>query len=101
MNQAGAAAPDPGRRRRRRTRVPGSADARHADPAISGLKMGLPAKRALTELWSVQRPDLVHIVTEGPLGWSALQAALKLKLPVTSDFRTASTPTARTTASAG
>jgi len=30
----------------------------------------------------------VHIVTEGPLGWSALQAATHLKLPVVSDFRT-------------
>jgi len=57
-------------------------------PRYPGLKMGLPAKRALTEMWSVSRPDLVHIVTEGPLGWSALQAALKMKLPVTSDFRT-------------
>ena len=35
-----------------------------------------------------RRPDVVHIVTEGPLGWSALQAAEKLKLPVVSDFRT-------------
>ena len=57
-------------------------------PRYPGLKMGLPAKRALTDLWSLHRPDLVHIVTEGPLGWSALQAALKMKLPVTSDFRT-------------
>jgi glycosyltransferase involved in cell wall biosynthesis len=31
---------------------------------------------------------LVHIATEGPLGWSALQAARVLRLPVTSDFRT-------------
>jgi glycosyltransferase involved in cell wall biosynthesis len=30
----------------------------------------------------------VHIATEGPLGWSALQAARHLRLPVTSDFRT-------------
>jgi glycosyltransferase involved in cell wall biosynthesis len=30
----------------------------------------------------------VHIATEGPLGWSALQAARRLRLPVTSDFRT-------------
>jgi hypothetical protein len=36
----------------------------------------------------LQRPDVVHIATEGPLGWSALQAARHLKLPVTSDFRT-------------
>jgi glycosyltransferase involved in cell wall biosynthesis len=30
----------------------------------------------------------VHIATEGPLGWSALQAARQLKLPLSSDFRT-------------
>ncbi len=57
-------------------------------PRYPSLKMGLPAKQALIRLWSFCRPDLVHIVTEGPLGWSALQAALKLKLPVCSDFRT-------------
>jgi glycosyltransferase involved in cell wall biosynthesis len=50
--------------------------------------MGLPAKGRLVRQWSVRRPDIVHIVTEGPLGWSALQAALKLRIPVCSDFRT-------------
>jgi glycosyltransferase involved in cell wall biosynthesis len=39
-------------------------------------------------LWSLRRPDVVHIATEGPLGWSALQAARHLNLPVSSDFRT-------------
>jgi glycosyltransferase involved in cell wall biosynthesis len=57
-------------------------------PRYPHLKMGLPAKNALVKLWSLKRPDVVHIVTEGPLGWSALRAALKLKLPITSDFRT-------------
>jgi len=57
-------------------------------PRYPNLKMGLPAKRALVKQWTLHRPDLVHIVTEGPLGWSALQAALKLKIPVCSDFRT-------------
>lgn len=57
-------------------------------PRYPNLKMGLPAKRALIKQWTLRRPDLVHIVTEGPLGWSALQAALKLKIPVCSDFRT-------------
>jgi glycosyltransferase involved in cell wall biosynthesis len=57
-------------------------------PRYPHLKMGLPARNALIKLWSLRRPDLVHVVTEGPLGWSALQAARKLKLPVTSDFRT-------------
>ncbi len=57
-------------------------------PRYPDLKMGLPAKRALIKQWTLKRPDLVHIVTEGPLGWSALQAAHKLKIPVCSDFRT-------------
>jgi glycosyltransferase involved in cell wall biosynthesis len=57
-------------------------------PRYPDLKMGLPAGRALTKLWAAQRPDVVHIVTEGPLGWSALRAATHLNLPVVSDFRT-------------
>jgi glycosyltransferase involved in cell wall biosynthesis len=57
-------------------------------PRYPGLRMGLPARKALIRLWSRHRPDVVHIVTEGPLGWSALQAAHKLELPVSSDFRT-------------
>lgn len=57
-------------------------------PRYPALKMGLPAKQALARMWSIKRPDVVHIVTEGPLGWSALQAALKLRLPVCSDFHT-------------
>lgn len=57
-------------------------------PRYPNLCMGLPAKRVLINQWLHQRPDLVHIITEGPLGWSALQAAAKLKIPVCSDFRT-------------
>lgn len=57
-------------------------------PNYPHLRMGLPAKKHLLSLWTRQRPDLVHIATEGPLGWSALQAARKLKLPISSDFRT-------------
>jgi glycosyltransferase involved in cell wall biosynthesis len=59
-----------------------------AIPRYDSLKMGLPAKQALLRLWALQRPDLVHIVTEGPLGWSALAAAVKLKIPCSSDFHT-------------
>jgi glycosyltransferase involved in cell wall biosynthesis len=50
--------------------------------------MGLPAKQALARMWSLNRPDLVYVVTEGPLGWSALTAAVKLRIPVCSDFHT-------------
>ncbi len=57
-------------------------------PRYPNLRMGVPSKRALVQLWSLRRPDIVHIATEGALGWSALQAAIHLKLPVSSDFRT-------------
>jgi glycosyltransferase involved in cell wall biosynthesis len=57
-------------------------------PNYPHLKMGLPSKRALVRLWKHRRPDLVHVVTEGPLGWSAVQAAATLRLPVCSDYRT-------------
>ncbi len=57
-------------------------------PRYPQLKLGLPSKKELIKAWSTRRPDLVHIATEGPLSWSALQAAHTLRLPVTSDFRT-------------
>ncbi|TAH50905.1 MAG: glycosyltransferase family 1 protein [Betaproteobacteria bacterium] len=57
-------------------------------PRYDGLRFGLPAKAALIRSWSRQRPDLVHVATEGPLGWTAISAAKKLRLPVTSDFHT-------------
>jgi glycosyltransferase involved in cell wall biosynthesis len=57
-------------------------------PRYPGLRMGMPSKKLLVRHWSLQRPDIVHIATEGPLGWSALNAARALKLPVSTDFRT-------------
>ena len=57
-------------------------------PRYPHLTMGVPAVRLLLNRWRAERPDLVHIATEGPLGWSALQAATRLALPVCSDFRT-------------
>ena len=57
-------------------------------PMYGRLRLGFPSGPLLTRRWSEQRPDVVHIATEGPLGWSALQVASRLKLPVCSDFRT-------------
>ena len=57
-------------------------------PVYGSLRAGLPCMHGLARLWAERRPDVVHIATEGPLGWSALRAALALKLPVCSDFRT-------------
>lgn len=57
-------------------------------PRYPLLRMGLPAGRRLRADWSAVRPDLVHVVTEGPLGASAITAALALGVPVTSSFHT-------------
>jgi hypothetical protein len=37
-------------------------------PRYPELKMGLPAKRSLMRRWSFERPDVVHLATEGPAG---------------------------------
>lgn len=57
-------------------------------PTYGQLRMGLPVTNRLRRAWTARRPDIVHIATEGPLGWSALRAAQALGLPVCSDFRT-------------
>ena len=57
-------------------------------PGYAGLRFGLPAGRRLHREWRASRPDLVHVVTEGPLGWSAVNAARRLGIPVTSGFHT-------------
>lgn len=57
-------------------------------PGYPLLRLGLPARTRLARLWRRERPDLVHVVTEGPLGASAVSAARALGLPVTSSFHT-------------
>jgi glycosyltransferase involved in cell wall biosynthesis len=57
-------------------------------PRYPGLRLGFPAKRALLRMWQEQRPDVVQVVTEGPLGVSAVSAAARLGIPVVSEFHT-------------
>ncbi|CAM2912749.1 glycosyltransferase family 4 protein [Rariglobus hedericola] len=57
-------------------------------PGYSFLRAGLPVRGRLLKSWRSDRPDLVHIATEGPLGYAALSAADKLGLPLTSSFHT-------------
>ena len=57
-------------------------------PGYPLLRMGLPAYGRLKRQWSQSRPDLVHVVTEGPLGASAITVARSLGIPVTSSFHT-------------
>ncbi|MBL8346659.1 MAG: glycosyltransferase family 1 protein [Rubrivivax sp.] len=57
-------------------------------PQYPHLRLGMPSGALLRRHWQERRPDVVHVATEGPLGYSAVQAARRLAIPVTSDFRT-------------
>jgi hypothetical protein len=57
-------------------------------PRYTQLKVGLPSRRTLEHRWKEERPDMVHVATEGPLGWSALAAARQLGIRVATDFHT-------------
>ncbi len=57
-------------------------------PSYPGVRFGLPAGRRLQSRWTQERPDAIYVATEGPLGWSALNAARKLGIPVATGFHT-------------
>lgn len=57
-------------------------------PGYPQLQGGWPASRLLQTHWQRRRPDLVHIATEGPLGYSALRTARRLRIPVSTSFHT-------------
>ena len=57
-------------------------------PGYPLLRLGLPAGGALRRAWTAERPGLVHVATEGPLGLSAVRTARSLGIPVTSSFHT-------------
>tara|TARA_R100000027_G_scaffold18279_2_gene13174 strand:+ start:39507 stop:40691 length:1185 start_codon:yes stop_codon:yes gene_type:complete len=57
-------------------------------PNYQGLRFGMPRPGRLKAMLRREKPDVVHVATEGPLGVSALRSARKLKIPVTSTFHT-------------
>ncbi len=57
-------------------------------PGYHGLRFGLPAKSRLLKAWREDRPDIIQVATEGPLGASAIAAAQQLNIPVVSEFHT-------------
>ncbi len=59
-----------------------------AIPGYPFLRAGLPVRGRLLAAWRAERPDVVHVATEGPLGYAALSAADKLGIPLASSFHT-------------
>lgn len=57
-------------------------------PGYPGLQWGMSSLHKLLRCWKRQRPDVLYIATEGPLGFSALRAARRLGIPAVSGFHT-------------
>ncbi|MBV4505713.1 glycosyltransferase family 1 protein [Pseudomonas sp. BW13M1] len=57
-------------------------------PGYPGLQWGEVSMHKLWRRWRRQRPDVLYIATEGPLGLSALRAARRLGVAVVSGFHT-------------
>jgi glycosyltransferase involved in cell wall biosynthesis len=57
-------------------------------PMYKEARFGVPWPGALRRLFETHRPDLIHVATEGLLGYAAVRTAVALGIPVTSDFRT-------------
>ncbi|HEY9108779.1 MAG TPA: glycosyltransferase family 1 protein [Roseateles sp.] len=82
-----------------RPRRPGEAPRRDEDewrsagapiPRYPELRFGWARPGELRWLWRQEgaRPDVVHAVTPGPLGWAALHAARQEGIATSADFRT-------------
>lgn len=57
-------------------------------PKYPELSFGWPALQKLRREWRRHRPSVVHVATEGPLGWSAASVARELDIPLVSSFHT-------------
>lgn len=57
-------------------------------PGYAGLQWGQSALHKLLRRWRRNRPDVLYVATEGPLGLSAMRAAQRLGIPVVSGFHT-------------
>jgi glycosyltransferase involved in cell wall biosynthesis len=59
-----------------------------AAPTYPSIKLELFAGSRLQRLMGRFNPDLIHIATEGPLGWAARNLCLKLQRPFTTSYHT-------------
>lgn len=57
-------------------------------PFYREVQVGLASPHFFRARFRKDRPDLVHIITEGPLGLTAMLAARSLGIPTISDYRT-------------
>lgn len=57
-------------------------------PFYKEVSFGIFNSKQLRIQWRKDPPDIIQIVTEGPLGYSAMKTAKRLNIPVISDYHT-------------
>jgi glycosyltransferase involved in cell wall biosynthesis len=57
-------------------------------PGYREMHFGFPARKFFLQHWEKEKPDVLYVATEGPLGASAINAASRLNIPVISGFHT-------------
>jgi glycosyltransferase involved in cell wall biosynthesis len=57
-------------------------------PGYTEIKVGAPWPGELRRRWQKNRPDIVYVAIESPLGYSAAAAALRLGIPLVGGFHT-------------
>ena len=77
-------------------KVPGNASGiqhelqvrRLALPGYREVQVGITRPATLRRFWQQQRPDVIYLATQWPLGWAARQAATQLELPLVAGWHT-------------
>lgn len=57
-------------------------------PGYRDVQIGLTTPTKMRRFFLAQRPDVVYLATQGPLGWAARQAALQLHIPIVAGWHT-------------
>src|SRR5215470_12340891 len=57
-------------------------------PTYPSLRLALPARRRIAALIEQQRPDGIHIATEGPIGYAVRRYCRRRGLPFTTSYTT-------------
>ncbi|SNY98192.1 glycosyltransferase family 4 protein [Halomonas sp. hl-4] len=57
-------------------------------PGYREVQVGFCRPATLRKFWKANRPDVIYLATQGPLGWSARQAARRLGIPLVAGWHT-------------
>ena len=59
-----------------------------ACPTYPEIRLALPGWRRIAACFAAEKPDMVHIATEGPIGWMVRRYCRAKRIPFTTSFHT-------------